>query len=524
MRPGEARLPASKRAGWLPATRYSMIWKRTAAVSVGASAINSEPQEASIEPQTEPPKGDWPENGVLAVSLASLLVGAGVGVVAASFRLLLQKADHLRDALVSWAHPHAIGGFALIVVLCAAAAWIAAWLVRRFSKQAAGSGVPHVENVLNRKLPPAPASLLPVKFFGGLLAIGSGLALGREGPSVQMGATIGNLCGEAFGLNWRMRRVLLAAGAGAGLAAAFNAPVAGAVFVLEELVRQFELHVAIAALGASATAIFVSQAILGTSPDFHVEELAFADPQTCPLYFVFGAIAGATGVLYCRLLLGAMSVAEKIDRRARGLTAILVGALVGAVAWFAPTLVGGGDPITQKALLGTQPLAALCLVFLLRFGLATASYATTTPGGIFAPMLVLGAQLGLICGEIAKSSFSEFYVQPAGFAVVGMAAFFTAVVRAPLTGIVLATEMISDATMLLPTLGASFCAMIVPTLAREPPIYDSLRDRAAPKRRAATRPARNEAPAAPAGFERPPILRPANRRLPDDGAGRHLGE
>jgi chloride channel protein, CIC family len=458
---------------------------------------------------------------VLAVSLASLLVGAGVGVVSASFRLLLERADHLRDALVGWAHSYAIGGFALLVVLCAAAAWIAAWLVRRFSPQASGSGIPHVENVLARRLPPAPASLLLVKYFGGLLAIGSGLALGREGPSVQMGATIGNLFGEAFGLSWRMRRVLLAAGAGAGLAAAFNAPVAGAIFVLEELVRQFELHIAIAALGASAAAIFVSQAILGTGPNFHVEELAFADPETCPVYFVLGAIAGAAGVLYCRLLLGAMSVAEKIDRWAPGLTATLVGALVGTLAWFAPTLVGGGDQLTQETLLGTQPLAALGLVFLLRFALATASYATTTPGGIFAPMLVLGAQLGLICGEIAKYSFSELYVQPVGFALVGMASFFTAVVRAPLTGIVLVTEMTSDATLLLPMLGASFCAMILPTLAREAPIYDSLRDRALPKRRPDARPRQDEARAPPgAGPRRPPILRATRGRLPDGGSSR----
>jgi chloride channel protein, CIC family len=439
----------------------------------------------------KPPTSEAPDGrGLLAISLASLPVGAGVGVVAASFRLLLEKADLLRDAFVRWAHPYGLGGFALLVVLCAAAAWIAAWLVRRFSQQAAGSGIPHVENVLRGKAPPAHASLLLVKYFGGLLAIGSGLALGREGPSVQMGATIGNLCGEALGLDWRLRRVLLACGAGAGLAAAFNAPVAGAVFVLEELVRQFELHIAIAALGASATAIFVSQAILGTAPDFHVEELAFADPKASAVYFLFGAIAGAAGVAYCKLLLGGMSLAEKIDRQAPGLTAILVGALVGVLAWFAPNLVGGGEQLTQQALLGPQPLAALFLVFLLRFGLATASYATTTPGGIFAPLLVLGAQLGLICGQIAKLAFTGLYLQPVAFALVGMAAFFTAIVRAPLTGIVLVTEMTADATLLLPMLAASFCAMILPTLARQPPIYDSLRDRAAPERPAEPRPAR----------------------------------
>ena len=442
--------------------------------------------------------------------------------MAASFRLLLDKADQLRDALVRWAHPYGIGGLALVVVLCATAAWTAAWLVRRFSQQAAGSGIPHVENVLNGRASPAPASLLLVKYFGGLLAIGSGLALGREGPSVQMGATIGNLCGEALGLDGRICRVLLASGAGAGLAAAFNAPVAGAVFVLEELVRQFELHIAIAALGASATAIFVSQAILGTAPEFHVEELAFADPSACVVYFLFGAIAGTAGVLYCKLLLGGMSLADKIDRLTPGLTAILVGALVGVMAWFAPNLVGGGEQLTQQALLGPQPLAMLFFVFLMRFGLATASYATTTPGGIFAPLLVLGAQLGLICGQIAKFSFSGLYLQPVAFALVGMAAFFTAVVRAPLTGIVLVTEMTSDATLLLPMLAASFCAMILPTLAREPPIYDSLRDRAAPKPLPQPRPARAGPGAAAARLA---VVQASFTRRPDEESeDQSLGE
>ncbi|HEY8072391.1 MAG TPA: chloride channel protein, partial [Methylocystis sp.] len=211
---------------------------------------------------------------LLAVGLLSLVVGAGTGVVSAAFRLVLANADRLRDVFIFWARGQAVVGFCLAVLACVAATVLAAWLVRRFSPYASGSGIPHVESVLRQELPTAPPILIPVKFFGGVLAIGSGLALGREGPSVQMGATIGNLFGEWFHLGWKNSRVLLAAGAGAGLAAAFNAPVAGAIFVLEELTREFELHTAIAAIGASATAISVSQAILGTAPDFHVGKLA----------------------------------------------------------------------------------------------------------------------------------------------------------------------------------------------------------------------------------------------------------
>src|SRR5215472_13264391 len=133
--------------------------------------------------------------------------------------------------------PEAVGFF-LVLILCAAATALAAWLVRRFSPQASGSGIPHVEAVIRGELPQAPFWLIPVKFVGGLLAIGSGLALGREGPSVQMGASLAHFLGKVFRRHWADCRMLLAAGAGAGLATAFNAPIAGAIFVLEELLRR----------------------------------------------------------------------------------------------------------------------------------------------------------------------------------------------------------------------------------------------------------------------------------------------
>src|SRR5438105_14309364 len=149
------------------------------------------------------------------------------------------------------AHDGGLAGFVLVVGGAGLAVAAAAWLVRRFSPYGCGSGMPHVGAALDRQLPPAPPRLILVKFFGGLLAIGSGLALGREGPSVQMGAVVAHIVGRIAGRGWPDRRALLAAGAGAGLAVAFNAPIAGAIFVLEELVRRFDTRIAIAALGAS---------------------------------------------------------------------------------------------------------------------------------------------------------------------------------------------------------------------------------------------------------------------------------
>ena len=270
--------------------------------------------------------------------------------------------------------------------------------------------------------------------------------------------------------------MLLAAGAGAGLATAFDAPMAGAIFVLEELVRRFEPRIAIAALGASATAISVSRMLLGEVPDFHVEALAYGDAATRPLYFALGAVAGLMAIVYYRILLGTIAAAERVGGWPVELRAGLIGAAVGTLAWFAPDLVGGGDPITQRTLAGAETLALLPVVFLVRLALDAVSYAAGAPGGLFAPMLVLGAQLGLLFGLLCRIAFPDLNIQPEGFAVVGMAAFFIGVVRAPLTGIVLVTEMTASVTMLLPMLGAGFVAMLVPVLLRNAPIYDSLRE------------------------------------------------
>ena len=139
---------------------------------------------------------DEREGSLLVLALLALLVGAVSGLVGAIFRLSLARADQLRAALITWAHGEHFIGFFCLLLLCAAATALAAWLVHRYSPYASGSGIPHVEAVVSGELPPAPFRLIPVKFSGGLLAIGAGLALGREGPSVQMGASLAHLVGE----------------------------------------------------------------------------------------------------------------------------------------------------------------------------------------------------------------------------------------------------------------------------------------------------------------------------------------
>jgi CIC family chloride channel protein len=413
--------------------------------------------------------------GLVGLALLSLFVGVISGLIGAAFRICLLNADRLRDVFASRAHDYGLAGVLGLMAVCAAATAVAAWLVRRFSPYASGIGIPHVEAVLHGTLPQAPLRLVPVKFVGGVLAIGAGLALGREGPSVQICATASHLIGKLFRRSWPDGQALLAAGAGAGLATAFNAPIAGAVFVIEELVRRFDTRVMIATCGASAGAIGVARFFLGQAPDFDVDPLPYPVFGTLPFYLVLGLIAGVLGVAYNRAILGALAKTESFRHLPVELRAGMIGAAVGLLAWFVPEYVGGGDAITEATLTGHLVISLLPPVFLLRFCLGATSYAAGTPGGLFAPMLVRGSQMGLMFGTLCCRWFPDVALSSMSFAVIGMAAFFTAVVRAPLTGIILAVELTGGYTQLLPLLAASFTAMLVPTLLGNAPIYDSLR-------------------------------------------------
>ena len=431
--------------------------------------------EVAQEPGCGPRRMEERGN-LLVLALLAFAVGGLSGLVGSVFRLVLEQSDRFRGAVVDWALGKEIGGLAFVVGLSAIATGLASWLVRKFAPGAKGSGIPDVEAVLrDEQAPPPPLILIPVKFFGGVLAMGAGLALGREGPTVQMGAGIGHFLATAFGRDQDDAKALLAAGAGAGLATAFSAPCAGAVFVLEELVRRFDARITVTTLCASGSAIAVARLLLGNGPDFNLEPLPYPGLGTVPVYLVLGTITGLMGIAYNRALLGTLAAAERLGRWLPGdLRAATVGAAVGLLAWFAPGLVGGGDAITQHTLAGGDSLMLVSGIFLVRFALGPLSYAAGTPGGLFAPMLVLGAQVGLVLGTLFCRWFPYMAERPAAFAVVGMAAFFTAVVRAPVTGIILVTEMTGSFTLLLPMLLACFAAMTVPTLLGDPPIYDSL--------------------------------------------------
>jgi len=410
------------------------------------------------------------------LALMAGLTGMLSGLVAAMFRLALEHAERWRDWFIAWAHGWSVAGLILLVGVLSGCIAIAAWLVRRLAPHAGGSGIPHVEAVVSGELKPAPIILLPVKFVGGLLAIGSGLALGREGPSVQMGASIAALLGKFRRLSEPDVRALVAAGAGAGLATAFNAPIAGAVFVLEEVVRRFEPRVAIAALAASAGAMGVARIFLGSNPDFQLPAMQPPGPGCVVLFALLGLVAGLAGAGYTKAILGTLQVADRLPGAISKWCLLIIGTGVAVVAWFAPSWVGGGEVLTQATLAGEIALRNLLLLFAIRFLFGAVSYAAGTPGGLFAPILVLGAQAGVLFAALCPARFCAAF-PAAAFPLVGMAAFFVAVVGSPLTGIVLVAELSGGYNLFLPMLAASAAAMVVAKAVHSPPIYDVLKIR-----------------------------------------------
>lgn len=423
------------------------------------------------------PTADDPPGRLPGLALAAVVVGALTGLMAGSFRLLLELAQRWRLSLAGWAHDSSWWAPPVYVATCVAAVTAAAWLVHRVEPHAEGSGIPRVEAVVEGRTEPGSFLILPVKYVGGLLSLGAGMALGREGPCVQMGGNIGIIVAKLTRRSRADLRLLVAGGAAAGLATAFNAPIAGAVFVLEELVKRFDPRTTLATLVASAGGFAAARLLVGNDTEFHVPLAAEPRLVEAPFVLVLGVLAGLLGAAYNWCVMATLARADASTWPVE-LRAALIGVVVGILGWIAPGLVGPGDGLTEASLLGHGTLAAACGVFVLRFGLGALSYAAATPGGLFAPMLVLGANLGLAVGIVGVHLAPGLAPPPTALALIGLAAFFTATVRAPVTGIVLATEMTGSTTLLPPMLGACAAAMLVATLLRSDPIYDQLTARA----------------------------------------------
>lgn len=419
--------------------------------------------------------------GLSGLLLVAAVAGVAVGLVGGSFHWLLsQGGQSFLHTLGEWKE-HGIWGMPgwlaamLVVGVCVA---IARWLVT-FAPASAGSGVQHVEAVMREQAEPAPFKVLPIKFIGGLLAMMPGLALGREGPTIQMAAVIGTQFGKLFRLSREDRFMLYTAVAGSGLSVAFNAPLSGVAFVIEEVARRVTARRLLVTLVAVATAMAVYRGYFGNEVEFNVSSFMPASATELLFYAVFGGVMGALGVAYNKSVLFGLNsfnqIAPSISPIAK---AGVIGAGIGLLAYWQPTWVGGGELQANMVLAGQFGIGALVILLAVRWVLGPLSYSMGTPGGLFAPLLLVGALTGAIFAHLANVILPpDAWLTPAAFALVGMAAFFTAVVRAPFTGILLITEMSGSVSLMIPLIVASVTATFVANRLNGEPIYDSLRAR-----------------------------------------------
>lgn len=417
---------------------------------------------------------------ILIFYLISILLGILTGLLGTAFQYAAGHMATIRDVVAYYLASFSfIPGVISMMLICALMVLFACYLVARFAPEAQGSGVQEIEGILLAKRPIYWRRLLPVKFIAGMFAIGANMVVGREGPTIQMGGNLGEMLGEKLNLTREKRNILIGAGAASGLAVAFNAPLAGIVFILEEMREQFQFSflsfksVAISCVFAT----IVLRIFLGQGPTIDMPLFSSPDLLSLFLFFIFGIVVGFFGLAFNVFLMRSLKMVEPIRSRFRLSFGFAVGALIGLVTWYLPEAAGGGYQIISDALHVSMALQFLVMMIILRFILTMVCYSSGVPGGIFAPMLAIGTLLGVAFGNVAHFIFNDPHVYADMFAVAGMGALFAASIRAPVTGIILIVEMTQNYTLILPSMMTCLTATTVVQLAKNPPIYSQLLER-----------------------------------------------
>ena len=376
-----------------------------------------------------------------------LCVGLVGGFVVLLYRVALTFAGDWLVKILSYMKGNPFRCVVWFLIL-AALAWIVGKLVK-WEPMISGSGIPQVEGEIAGRLSQNWKRVLPAKFAGGFLCMLGGLSLGREGPSIQLGAMAGQGISRALGRGKREEKFLMTCGASAGLSAAFHAPLAGMMFAVEEIHKTFSIPILLPVMTASVTADYIASHILGLDPVFRFQITKYLPQNYYWLLILLGILVGVSGVFYNWGMLKAQELYRKIPfmkETGRLLIAFLTAGVLGMVV----------------------------LTLVMKFLFSAVSFGSGAPGGIFFPLLILGALIGAVFAMAGVEFFGLAPVYVNNFVLLGMTGFFTAIVRAPLTGIILLFEMSGSISQMLSLSIVSVTAYIVATLMRSEPIYDSL--------------------------------------------------
>ena len=411
------------------------------------------------------------ENRTIYLLMKSIVVGLVVGMVVIAYRWALTYAEEI--ALEGYAFfIHHTAGIPLLFMGLGAMGYFVGWLVSK-NRMISGSGIPQLKGILMGYCKHSWFSTLWKKFLGGTVAILGGLSLGREGPSIQLGAAVGEGIGKKYGESRLERKILMVSGASAGLASAFNAPLAGVLFALEEIFKYFSPVILLSTMSAAVVADFISKQVFGLRPIFDFNVSAAISLEDYWILIILGIVLGLMGALYNRILLKTQGLYKRINQLDIKIKMIFPFMIAGILGLTYPLVLGGGHSIIE-ALSIEQGIAFLIVLWLIKFAFSMISFGSGAPGGIFFPLLVLGGTIGAIFAKCAIGYLGYEEVLFYNFVILAMAGYFTAIVRAPITGVVLIIEMTGSFSHLLSLTVVSLIAYVTADLMKSPPIYEAL--------------------------------------------------
>ncbi|WP_246128171.1 chloride channel protein, partial [Amycolatopsis rhizosphaerae] len=407
----------------------------------------------------------------------SVAIGAGAGLGAVAFRWLITAFTRLFSGHTDYAaaggqaHPWlpALGPWFLLITPVLAGL-VYGPLVHRFAPEARGHGVPEVMYAVAERGGRIPAQVTVVKALASAMTIGSGGSVGREGPIVQIGSALGSTLGRLARLPESRLRVLVACGAAGGIAATFNAPLAGPFFAMELILRDFAAESFGAVVLSSVTASVVGRAVFGNAAFLSLPPFTLRNPVEYLLFVALGILVGASGVLFTRVLYLVEDACDWLWRGPEWLRPAAGGLLLGGLLLLLPEMYGVGYPVLQNAVQGRYVLGFLLILLAGKILATSLTIGIGGSGGVFAPSLFIGAMGGTAFGIAVHTALPAVTAFPGVYGLIGMGAAFAGAARAPITAVVILFELTGQYTIILPML----TAIVVATLTGKTLSHDTI--------------------------------------------------
>ena len=398
--------------------------------------------------------------------IVTIVIGVVAGLSAVLFTVAIEQTSHRLFGLA----PSKLRLFAIPPLMSI----VTGILLAKVFPDVRGSGVPQTEAAYHLSGGVIPTRVPFGKFLTGVLCIGSGHSMGREGPSVQIGAGLASLIGRWLQLSPERVRDLVPVGAAGALSAAFNTPVAAVLFALEEIIGDMNAALLGSTVVASVAAVIVERSILGNEPLFHVPTYRLVHPAELLAYAALGIVGGIVSLIFCKALVAMRAVFLRLPASSKALQPAIGGLVIGAVLLYSPAIMGVGYEYVDQALNGGLLLKTMMILCFLKLGATIVSYASGNAGGIFAPSLYIGAMAGGAVGMLVHRIAPFPTGSPGAYALVGMGTLFAGIIRAPMTSVFMIFEITQDYQILVPLMLANMLSFMISKRYQSVPVYHAL--------------------------------------------------